>query len=157
MNSSSLSNRSDKELQIVARLKTVDECRQFAINQKGNIGLTNAVARRLVEIQVSAHANETTVVQDVWRVVYSYESLLFSKRGKRHKANYTRRSISNHGEITAVERIVCQRAVDDNGFARLSEAGLQDKTFEALVLRHPKCFSETTIEQARTKLGQLRS
>jgi len=157
MNSSALLNLSDKEANAVARLKTVDECRQFAVNQKDNIELKKAAARRLVEIQVATHSNESAVVQDVWSVVYSYELLLFSKHGKQLKANHTRRSIASHGELAAVERIVCQRDADDDGFERLSRAGLRDKTFEALVLRHPKCFSETAITQARTKLGLLGS
>jgi hypothetical protein len=108
-----------------------------------------------VEIQVATHSTGLAVVQDVWSVVYSYELLLFFKHGKQLKANYTRRSIANHGELAAVERIVCQRDDDDDGFERLSKEGLQDKTFEAVVLRHPEYFSEIAIAQARRKLGQL--
>jgi hypothetical protein len=39
MNSSGLVNLSDKEAKAVARLRTVDECRQFAVNQKDSIQL----------------------------------------------------------------------------------------------------------------------
>lgn len=155
MSPSVLVTLSDREANAIARLKTVDECRQFAVNQNENIELKKAVARRLVEIQVATHSNDSAVVQDIWSVVYSYELLLFAKHGKHLKANYTRRSIANHGELAAVDRIVCQRDADDDGFERLSKAGLQDKTFEALVLRHPEYFSETAVAQARAKLGHL--
>lgn len=125
----------DKELAAVSRLKTIDECAQFALNMAANEKLVQAAARRSVEIQVATHANEADVIRDIWAVLYSYEEVLFIKHGKRRKAAYTRRAIDTHGAVGAVELIVCQRSGDDDGFARLSAAGLSDKTFEAVVLR----------------------
>lgn len=152
MNSQHPQNLTEKELAAVARLKTIDECAQFAANMASNEKLVQAAARRSVEIQVATHSNEADVVRDIWAVLYSYEEVLFLKHGKRLRAAYTRRSIDNHGAVGAVELIVCQREKDDDGFARLSAAGLSDKTFEAIVLKHPQHFSAAAIEHAKFKL-----
>jgi len=152
MESLNSSDLSQKELLAVARLKTVEECDQFAANLASNTKLVQAATKRSVEIQLLSHTNVNQVVRDVWEVLYAYEEVLFIKHGKRLKANYTRRAIAKHGEIGAVERIVCQRSDDDDGFARLVAAGLPGKTFEAVVVKYPEHFSEQAIAQALGKL-----
>lgn len=143
---------SPKESLAVARLKTLEECEQFAVNFASNSALVMATRKRAIEINLAAHANESQVSRDVWAVLYAYEEVLYIKHGRRLKANHTRRAIARHGLIRAVENIVTQRVSDDDGFARLVSAGLRGMTFEAVVLKHPGAFSPKAVEQARSKL-----
>jgi hypothetical protein len=152
MDSQKQTELSPKEISVVARLKTVDECDQFILNMASNPKLVQAAIKRSIEIRLAAHTQMSQVVRDIWEVLYAYEEVLFIKHGKRLKANYTRRAIKSVGELGAVENIVSQRSDDDDGFARLEAAGLSTLTFEAVVLRHPQHFSAKAREQARSRL-----
>jgi len=147
---------SPKESQAVARLKTLEECDQFALNMASNPALVRAASRRAIEISLATHADTSQVTRDVWAVVYAYEEVLHIKHGRRLKAQRTRNAIANHGPIRAVENIVTQRVNEDDGFARLLVVGLAELTFEAVVLKHCSEFSLRAVEQARSKLESRR-
>lgn len=143
----------DKERAAVARLKTVEECAQFAQNMQSRPDLVQAANNRVVELRLESHASDSTVIQDAWSVLYAYEQVLYLKHGKHLQAAHTRRAIDNHGMIGAVEIIVARPEGEDDGFTRLAAAGMPDKTFEALVLRHPEHFSEKAIRFAQEKIN----
>lgn len=76
------------------------------------------------------------MLRDIWGTVFAYEEVLYIELGSGH----TRRSISRRGEIEAIKAIV-KRPAATEGFQRMQNAGLFDKTFEAVVLRDPGLFS----------------
>lgn len=138
----------------VNRLKTPEECEQFAKNvEKSHPHLALAARRRAVALRADGHNPPSPVLRDIWEAVYAYEEVLFQEHGRRLKAGHTRRSITARGPLGAIEEIVKRRSVTD-GFHRMRNAGLFDKTFEAVVLRHPGHFSPTTVESAMSKLKE---
>ena len=59
--------------------------------------------------------------------------------------------IKGHGIIEAVERAV-NRPVETMGYTALVEMGLEKHAFEAVILRHPKEFSEGAISVSNSRL-----
>ena len=62
--------------------------------------------------------------------------------------------IAKHGIIQAVERVV-SRPSEAKGYTALVKMGMEDKAFEAVVLRHPRVFSAMAVERSRERLNQL--
>ena len=63
--------------------------------------------------------------------------------------------VAKHGIIGAIERIVT-RPVETAGYRVLTEMGLDDMAFEAVVLRHPYAFSATAVDASTRRLQQLK-
>ena len=82
---------------------------------------------------------------------YAYEEILTSKNGRRTRANRTWQMIKRHGILGAVERAV-NREEEASGYTALCEMGLQDYAFEAVIVRHPKCFSPETVQRAKERI-----
>jgi hypothetical protein len=59
--------------------------------------------------------------------------------------------IRNRGIINAVEEIVT-RERDSLGYTVLVEEGMEDMSFEAVVLRHQDVFSPEAVRQSRERL-----
>ena len=70
----------------------------------------------------------------------------------RTRANRTWQMIGEYGILAAVARIVTRRK-DTDGYALLVEMGMEDMTFEQVVLRHPKEFDIDVIAAARSRLS----
>jgi hypothetical protein len=76
-----------------------------------------------------------------------------SNNGKKTRASRTWQSIQRHGTLKTVERVVSRRKSTD-GYDALVEMGMDDFTFEAVVLRHQTLFQSETIERARARLDE---
>ena len=147
---------SAEEQKLIDRLKTPQECEQFAKNvESKRPDLVGEARRRAVSLRADEHNASSPVLRDIWESVYAYEEVLYLEHKRRLKAAHTRRSIARRGALEAIEEIVKRRAVTE-GFHRLRNAGLFDKSFEAVVLRHPTEFSEQAVETARAKLAPER-
>lgn len=143
---------SAEEQKLIDRLKTPQECEQFAKNvESKRPDLVREARRRAVSLRADEHNASSPVLRDIWEAVYAYEEVLYLEHKRRLKAAHTRRSIARRGALEAIEEIVKRQAVTE-GFHRLRNAGLFDKTFEAVVLRHPTEFSEQAVEAAKAKL-----
>jgi len=59
--------------------------------------------------------------------------------------------IKRKGLIPAIDEIV-QRKTEAPGYKVLMEMGLSDKTFEAVVLRHPDAFSSEAVAASQRRL-----
>jgi len=139
----------------VARLKTPEECEQFAINVKDRLPeLALAARRRAVELRAAAHNANTAAEREALEAVYAYERVLSMTRGKKVYAARTWQMIKRHGIIEAVERIV-KRDADAIGFTALVEMDMQDFAFEAVVLRHPEVFSSEAVSRSAERLQRL--
>ncbi|MGC2966080.1 hypothetical protein [Paraburkholderia aspalathi] len=141
-----------EEQKLIDRLKTPQECEQFAKNvESKRPDLVREARRRAVSLRADEHNASSPVLRDIWEAVYAYEEVLYLEHKRRLKAAHTRRSIARRGALEAIEEIVKRKAVTE-GFHRLRNAGLFDKTFESVVLRHPTKFSEQAVEAAKAKL-----
>jgi hypothetical protein len=137
----------------VARLKTPEECEQFALNVQDRLAeLAREARQRAVELRAASHIAGSAAEREALEAVYAYEHVLWAKRGK-VQASRTWQMIKRHGIIEAVERAV-NRAQETAGYAALMEMGMQDFAFEAVVLRHPELFSAEAIERSSERLKE---
>lgn len=139
--------------QRVAKLKTVAECEMFAANaiERGAPDLAEQARKRAVQLRAQAHAATTVVERECLEAVYAYEEILSSKRGKRQPASRTWQVIRRHGILPAVERVVTKRE-ESSGYTELAKMGLKEFAFEAVILRHPECFSEDAIARSKERM-----
>ncbi len=139
----------------VGRLKTPEACEQFAINveERGKPELAMAARRRAVELRAAAHDAETEAEREALEAVYAYERAQTVLRGKKFRASRTWQMIERRGIIDAVEQVV-KRSADSMGYDALVKMGMQDKAFEAVVLRHPQVFSAEAVRRSRERLGR---
>lgn len=134
-------------------LKTPEKCAIFAVNaeKKNRSDLAQAARRRGIELRAESHNPGSHLEREAWQILYAYEEVLFRKHGKRVKAMGTRKMIKNRGIIATVEHLVNRRR-DPQGYTLLVRMGMQDLTFEALVLRHRDQFKPETAARARQKV-----
>ena len=136
----------------VARLTTPDECEQFALNVQARLpDLARAARRRAVELRAAAHGATSAAEREALEAVYAYERVLSHKRGKKIRASRTWQMIKRYGIVDAVERAV-SRSDDPAGYMTLVEMGMQDLSFEAVVVRHPEVFSEEAVSCSADRL-----
>jgi len=62
--------------------------------------------------------------------------------------------IERRGIIPAVEHVVTRRD-ESTGYTALVEMGMQDKAFEAVVLRYPQVFSAEAVRRSKERLAEL--
>jgi hypothetical protein len=141
----------------VARLKTPEECEQFAVNveARGKTDLAMSARRRAVELRALKHNAKTAAEREALEAVYAYERVLSGSKGKKITASRTWQMIKRHGIISAVERVV-SRPTEAKGYTALVKMGMEDKAFEAVVLRHPEAFSVEAVSRSRDRLRELK-
>jgi hypothetical protein len=61
--------------------------------------------------------------------------------------------IKRRGIIPAVERLV-NRPKETSGYRALIEMGLEDYSFEAVIVRHPNSFSSETVQHAQNRINE---
>jgi hypothetical protein len=136
----------------VARPTTPEECDQLALNVEERLpDLAREARRRAVMLRAAAHGATTAAEQEAWGALYAYERVLATRRGRNIAASRTRQMIDRYGIIGAVERAV-NRPADPTGYTLLAEMGMQDLTFEAVVLGHPEAFSSEAVARSRQRL-----
>ncbi len=137
---------------ILKRLDTPEECDQFAINVREKYpDVAMRAGRRAVELRAQQYGPETEVERDALQVICAYEAVLKNRNGKKTRATRTWQMIKKHGLVQAIERAV-DRETDTMGFKALTEMGMQDWTFESLVLRHPDSFSPNAVSRCQEKM-----
>jgi hypothetical protein len=141
----------------IANLRTENECNTLIKNVSRNQrqDLLPAIHRKSIELSVNSHPNFSklnNVEKDCLKVIYGYEKALTIKNGRRTRANYTWRPINEYGIIAGVDHIVSQ-AKETVGFNHLTEIGLTEYSFEAVVLSHPQSFSELARKRAQARIG----
>lgn len=133
----------------VAKLKTVEECENFAKNasDREHPELATQARERAVQLRAEKHGAQTSTERECLEAIYALQDV----RGQR--ANRTWEAIKRHGIIGTVERIVTRPQVSE-GFKMLEEAGLKSYAFENVVLRHPESFSAEAVEISRQRLAE---
>ena len=138
----------------VARLKTPEDCEQFALNVETRLPeVAQEARRRAVELRAASHGATTDAEREALQAVYAYERVLFQKHGRHIKASRTWPMIERHGIIAAVERIVRRKDVTV-GYKALVEMDMPDLAFEAVVCRHPEVFSPEALERSKERMQE---
>ena len=142
--------------QLIANLDDVRDCAVFAQNaiKQGRHDLAALARKRAIQIRAAEHGANSEVERECIEAVLAYEDARSHINGKRTTASRTWPMIGRHGVIEAVERVV-KRPTDAAGYTALVDMGLQDYSFEAVVLRHPTHFSQDAIEKSRERLKAL--
>lgn len=140
---------------LVAKLKTPEECATFGKNatERGHPELALAARKRAVQLRAESYGVTSEVQRECIEAVFAYEEVLSAKAGRRQTASRTWPMIKRHGVIEAVERVV-KRKADALGYTALVEMGLEELAFEAVVLRHPTEFSAEAVARSRERLGE---
>lgn len=140
----------------VERLRTPAECEIFAKNAiaRNHPELALAARRKAIDLQVSTHETASAVETEGLAAVYAYEALLTRRNGKKTRATATWQAVKRYGIIEAVQRAVSRPADEPPGTVTLRDLGLEDLTFEALVIRHEASFSAAAIEASKARLAK---
>jgi hypothetical protein len=138
----------------VLRLKTPADCESFAHNvQNQHPELAKEARRRAVELRAAQYGAKSDVEREALAAIYAFEEVRSQQTGRRAYASRTWQSIKRNGILATVERLV-SRKNETVGYTALAEAGMEDLTFEAVVLRHPRAFSVEAVEQAKTRIRE---
>lgn len=134
---------------------TPDGCARQARNAeaRGRSDIAKAARRKRVALLAEQYSDAlSSAERDAIEVTLAYEEVLARKNGRKTRANRTWQMIDEYGILAAVARIVTRRKETD-GYALLVEMGMEDMTFEQVVLRHPKEFDVDVIAAARSRLS----
>ena len=138
--------------EIISQLKTPEDCIKFA---ERSISLAQEAYRRAIELRAAAHLAMNDLEKELWKVIYAYEEVLTKKNKRRTLASRTRQMIIRHGIIGAAERAV-NRKIEAMGYKLLVDMGLQDLTFEAVIIRFPKAFAQSIVKLCEERLEELK-
>jgi hypothetical protein len=140
-------------IDIVAKLKTPEECQVFGQNalERGREDLAIAARRKRLALLAERHDAQSEAERACLEAIYAYEDVLARKNGKTTRATRTWQMIKKHGLIAAIERAV-DREADSSGYKVLAELALQDYAFESVILRYPTEFSSAAVERAQSRL-----
>jgi hypothetical protein len=138
----------------VAKLKTPEECEEFAKNvrERGRPDLAQEAVQRSIQLRAAAYGAKTKAEQECLEGVYAYEQILSAKNRRRTTASRTWQMIRRHGILKAVERAV-NRDVPTLGYKSLVEMGLQRFAFESVVVRYPGLFSQECVRRSRQRMS----
>ncbi len=139
----------------VKKLSSPEKCAIFAKNciERGRPDLAEQAKVRAVQLRAEAHGAESEAEKEALEAVYAYEEVLSLKNGKKTRAGRTWQMINRHGIIGAVERAV-NRPVETQGYTALTEMGMEDYAFEAVILRHPNLFSSEAAEISKERMKE---
>ena len=138
----------------IIRLRTPEECEQFALNVGNNFPeLAQAARRRSVELRAESYGAKSTAEREALQAVCAYEQVLSEKHGKTVRATRTWQMIKRHGIVEAIERVV-KRKAETAGYKALVEMGMSDLAFEAVVCRHPSVFSPEALKHSQERLKE---
>lgn len=138
--------------EIISKLKTPEECRQFVVKYSN---LIRQARQRAIELRASSHEAEDIVEYELYQALYAYEDILTEKNNRRTRANRTWQMVKHYGIKLAAERAV-NRNADAMGYKVLVGMGLQGMTFESVIVKYPGHFSSNAVKQAHKRLEELR-
>jgi len=137
----------------IAKLRSPEGAKQFAANvARRDPELAKRATRRGVELQALAKGASSQVELECLEAVYAYELAMSQRDGKTKRASRTWPMIERDGILPAVEHIVT-KPEPSIGYTTLVQMGIEDKAFEAVVLRHPSHFSAKAVSSASARLG----
>ena len=140
---------------ILHKLTTPEECMRLAGNVKvSNPELAKRARRKAVELRASFYEYTSDVELQLLKALYAYEEVLFEKNKRKTRATRTWQMIKRYGIIGAAERAV-DRKIEPIGYKLLTEMGMHDLTFEAVIVRYPHSFKPEVVSRAKSRLTEL--
>lgn len=137
-------------------LQTPKECWQFA---KMYPDLASEAYRRAIELRVlkyvDLHGEINKLEKELLKAIYAYEDVLSESKHKRISAGRTWGMVKRYGIIEAAEKAVKSKD-RKSGWATLVKMGLQDLTFESIILRFPSSFKKDVVLHAASRLDELK-
>ena len=140
----------------ILKISTPEECEIFAENALAKNRPELALEARQRAIQLRAeikYGAETDVEKECLQVVYAYERVLSANRGRSIRAARTWQMFKRHGIINAVEKAV-NRKQDPTGYRALVEIGMEEYTFEAVIVKYPESFTQNAIDISNRRLAE---
>jgi len=139
----------------IKRIDTPEKCEVFAMNAiaKGREDLAILARKRALELKADMYGASTPVEKEVLEAIYAYEAVRSAINQRNTRATRTWNMVKDRGLLGAAEHSVTKKN-DPQGYTDLVEMGLEDYTFEAVVLRYPDKFSEQAVTMAREKLDE---
>ena len=139
----------------VTNLKTPEHCEIFAKNAraKDRADLADQARMWAIQLRAAAYGAESQTEIEALEAVHAYEETLPKKNGKRARATRIWQMIRRHGIIEAVNRVVARKD-DAIGYILLKKKGMEDLSFEAVVLRYPQIFSEEAVSHAEKRISE---
>jgi uncharacterized protein YecA (UPF0149 family) len=145
----------DKIMKLVGHLKTPEDCEQVALNVEAKQpDFAVAARRKAIEIKASTHKAANEAEEHSFQAVYALERVMTLERGRKTRATRQWQIVTKVGIIAAMESIV-KNPTGRAGYEALVKMGMQDMSFEAVVLRHPDVFSAEAVAQSRQSLDAL--
>lgn len=142
---------------VIQKLRTPEECIELAMNALNKaLKLLKDARHESIEQRAALHNVQNEVESELLKAVYAYEEVLSKRNNRRTRATRTWQMINRYGIIQAAERAV-NRPIDPAGYRALVEMGLQDLTFEAVILRYPNYFREEVVARAGERLENLQA
>lgn len=137
----------------LAKLDTARKALNLAGNARrlGDLALADAALQRAAELRAHEDGFTSPAEMAIALALYAYEEAQSRLNHRTFRANRTRQSIARHGALTAAERIVLNR-YPSKGYEVLEEAGLEELSFEAIIVRFPNEFSAKALKAARARL-----
>ena len=138
----------------VLRLASPEDCVTFARNaiDRGHPDLAAQARQRAVQLRAATAGASSQAEKECLEAIFAYEETLFIKHGKRVKASRTWQAIDNKSILQAVDDMVSKEHATV-GYDALVKAGLHEFAFEAVVLRHPKLFSDAAKQNAARRMA----
>lgn len=140
----------------IARLTTPKAARTFAKNaaERGRPDLETEALEHARTLQAIQDGHTSPAQRAIATALYAYEEAQSQLKGRTFRANRTRQMIANRGALAAAERMVLNRR-PSQGYEVLEEAGLQELSFEAIIVRFPNEFSSQAVRAAQARLDGL--
>jgi hypothetical protein len=120
-----------------------------------NPDVTAADRKATIRRRAAVHVATSAAEREAYEAVYAYEEAASTLKSRRVRASRTWQVIERKGVIAAVDAIVTRKD-ETPAYRILVEMGLQDMTFEAVVLRHKEAFSADAIVASERRLKDTR-
>jgi hypothetical protein len=147
----------EKFMKLVGHLKTPEDCEQVALNVEAKQpAFAIAARRKAIEIKASTHKATTEAEEHALQAVYAYERVMTLARGRKTRATRQWQMVTKLGIINAMEAIV-KSPTDGTVVDALAKMGMQDRSFEAVVVRHPDVFSAEAVAMSQHSIDSLTS
>ena len=140
----------------VEKLKTPEACEKFIKNalRLGHPELALESQRRAIELRAESHNAKSDAEKEALQAIYAYEHILTEKNGRTTPATRTWQMIHRRGIIESVNRVVARKD-DAMGYILLKKKGMEDLSFEAVVLRYPDVFSKDAVSHATERIANI--
>lgn len=143
----------DRHLAVIAACTDANSLRQMIANARRgrNQTLVEAAFKRLITILPAEQPG--TLEHDFWKTIHAFEEILSAERGKTTRLSRTRQKVARVGVVQTLIDWALDTAPTE-GFDMLKKRQLLDLSGEAVILRHPDCFSPDVRQAAQNRLNQ---